>query len=154
MPPSSHPSGVLARHEQGLLEENRTILMRTNGHRSEEFNRLILPKCESIVRAIGHRMAYDAAVDSGLSEEITNLYLAAAVKQDSAWYVENLGFSRDAQSEAMDQAINGALGCLDEWLSRTEAEEYAKNVPILSQESWDRFVDGLEGFNSPLSAKL
>ena len=96
MPAPKRPSSLLAKHEQGLLEENRGLLRQIKNHRSDSFNRLILPKCEVIVRAIGHRMAYDAAMDAGLSPTIIELYAASAIKLDSAWYVEH-GVSRAEQ---------------------------------------------------------
>ncbi|KAJ7239264.1 acyl-CoA dehydrogenase NM domain-like protein [Mycena rebaudengoi] len=137
----------LALHEQGLLNENRTILAKINGHRSADFNHQVLPKSESIVRAIGHRMAYDAAVDAGLDATMTSLYLATTVKADSVWYSENLGYGRDLQDAAETEAICAALPCLDEWLDRSGAERYSQ-VPIVSESNWDSFVEGLQEFGS------
>ncbi|KAJ7261065.1 hypothetical protein C8J57DRAFT_1072126 [Mycena rebaudengoi] len=147
IPNSTHPKSFLALHEQGLLNENRTILAKINGHRSADFNHQVLPKSESIVRAIGHRMAYDAAVDAGLDATMTSLYLATTVKADSVWYSENLGYGRDLQDAAETEAICAALPCLDEWLDRSGAERYSQ-VPIVSESNWDSFVEGLQEFGS------
>lgn len=156
MPNSKRPKSPLALHERGLLEENRAILRKMEHHRSEDFNRLILPKCESIVRAIGHRMAYDAALDAGLDPQITQLYLAITVKQDSAWYAEH-GFSRVAQDTLEDEAIRAALPCLSSWLHDTGLKRYVQ-TPIASQRDWDLFTNGLKAFNgsdsSQVAAKL
>ncbi|KAJ7863751.1 acyl-CoA dehydrogenase NM domain-like protein [Mycena olivaceomarginata] len=133
VPLSTHPTDLLALHEQGLLAENRAILAQISGHRSADFNNLVLPKSEHIVRAIGHRMAYDAAVDAGLDPKITELYLATAVKFDSAWYCENADLPRHVQDARENEAICAALPCLDEWLK-----------------NWATFVEGLEEFGSDL----
>ncbi|KAJ7863766.1 hypothetical protein B0H14DRAFT_3107587 [Mycena olivaceomarginata] len=149
VPLSTHPTDLLALHEQGLLAENRAILAQISGHRSADFNNLVLPKSEHIVRAIGHRMAYDAAVDAGLDPKITELYLATAVKFDSAWYSENVELPRHVQDARENEAICAALPCLDEWLVRTGVECYSQ-VPILSENNWASFVEGLEEFGSDL----
>ncbi|KAJ7358021.1 hypothetical protein DFH08DRAFT_687442, partial [Mycena albidolilacea] len=54
VPRSTHPSSLLARHGQGLFAENQKNLRQCGGHRSVDFNNLVLPKSELIVRAIGH----------------------------------------------------------------------------------------------------
>ncbi|KAJ6512370.1 acyl-CoA dehydrogenase/oxidase, partial [Mycena vulgaris] len=144
---STHPTSLLARHETGLLNENRATLAKMCGHRSAEFNNLVLPKSERIVRAIGHRMAYDAAVDAELDPKITALYLATVVKTDSAWYSEKAEFGRDLQDDLENEAVCAALPCLDEWLVQTGAEHYSQ-VPIISETEWAAFVEGLQEFDS------
>ncbi|KAJ7631372.1 hypothetical protein DFH06DRAFT_1303818 [Mycena polygramma] len=96
-----HP--LLARHEQGLFAECQAILHQTGGHRSADFNNLVLPKSELIVRAIGHRMAYDAAVDAKLDPTITNLYLASTVPLDASWLAEHAGSGGARQDAAVHQ---------------------------------------------------
>ncbi|KAJ7656464.1 hypothetical protein DFH06DRAFT_1298289 [Mycena polygramma] len=103
VPASTHASRLLARHEQGLFAECQAILHQTGGHRSADFNNLVLPKSELIVRAIGHRMAYDAAVDAKLDPTITNLYLASTVPLDASWYAEHAGSGGARQDAAVDQ---------------------------------------------------
>ncbi|KAF7356178.1 hypothetical protein MVEN_00949100 [Mycena venus] len=147
VPSSTHPTSLLALHEQGLFAENRAILAKISGHRSADFNNLVLPKSEQIVRAIGHRMAYDAAVDAGLDPRITSLYLATAVKLDSAWYSENADLPRHLQDAQENEAICAALPCLDEWLVKTGVERHSQ-VPILSESNWATFVEGLQEFGS------
>ncbi len=153
LPESTHPDSLLARHEKGLLSQGRALLEKMQHHRSDEFNRFILPKCDSIVRAIGHRMAYDAAVDAGLDSTITDLYLVTAVKLDSAWYVEKEKHSCAVQDATEDEAIVAALPRLDDWLDQTGVEAYCQ-VPILSQSNWDTFVNGLKEHTSPTSQLL
>ncbi|KAJ7888604.1 hypothetical protein B0H14DRAFT_3127223 [Mycena olivaceomarginata] len=116
VPKSTHPSSLLARHEQGLFAENQQILHQSGGHRSADFNNLVLPKSELIVRAIGHRMAYDATLDANLDNSVTDLYLTSAMALDPAWYAEHAGFGGAQQDVAMHKAVTAALPFLDEWL--------------------------------------
>ncbi|KAJ7747812.1 acyl-CoA dehydrogenase/oxidase [Mycena metata] len=147
IPKSTNGSGLLSRHEEGLFAENRTILDRAGSHRSAAYNTLVLPKSELMVRAIGHRIAYDAAVDAKLDPRITELYLASAVKQDAGWYAEHVDFGGAKQDAAENAALLAALPCLDEWFLRTRAERYSQ-VPILSAANWKAFTHGLRGYNS------
>ncbi|KAJ7649473.1 hypothetical protein DFH06DRAFT_1193252 [Mycena polygramma] len=147
IPKSTNPTSLLAQHEDGLMAENQAILRQAGGHRSADFNNLVLPKSELIVRSIGHRMAYDAAVAAGLDARITDLYLASAVKLDGGWYAEHTDFGSARQDAAENAAIKAALPCLDEWLVRTGAERYCQ-VPILTDANWKFFVDGLREYSS------
>ena len=73
MPETPNPDLILARHEAGLFEEARKIMADLQcEHRSETFNRAILPLCQPLVEAIGHRMAYDAAVVPQSNDEVGN----------------------------------------------------------------------------------
>ncbi|KAJ7437590.1 acyl-CoA dehydrogenase NM domain-like protein [Mycena galericulata] len=147
VPKSTNPSSLLARHEQGLFAHNQAILHQMGGHRSADFNNLVVPKSELIVRSIGHRMAYDAAVDANLDPRITDLYLASVVKLDSVWYAEHADFGSALQDAAENDTLTAALPCMDEWLMRTGAERYSQ-VPILSDSNWRAFVDGLREYRS------
>ncbi|KIK53952.1 hypothetical protein GYMLUDRAFT_178284 [Collybiopsis luxurians FD-317 M1] len=145
LPPSTNPSSLVSRHEIGLITEFKEILERGGHHRSEYFNRFVLPHCARTVRAIGHRMAYDAAVDNSVDERATALYLAAAMKQDSAWYVLGADMTVSDQETMLDNAIEAALPLLDQWLDETGIEPYAQ-VPILSPQHWQSFIDDLPEF--------
>ncbi|KAJ7183713.1 hypothetical protein C8R46DRAFT_939809, partial [Mycena filopes] len=142
LPTSSNPSSLLAQHETGLLGECRAIMERIDRPQKELFNRFILPRCEDVVRAIGHRMAYDAAVEAKLDPRITGLYEAAAVKLDSAWYISGASVSLADQRAMEDDALEAALPCLDQWLADTGVEDYVQ-VPILTPAHWEAFVAGL-----------
>jgi hypothetical protein len=58
-------------------------------HRSESFIRPILPLCLPLVQAIGHRMAYEAAVAARLDPGPISLFEIGVVKNDASWHVEN-----------------------------------------------------------------
>lgn len=146
MPPARDPSSLLARHEKGLFDECRTIMQGMNkSHRSDEFNCLILPRCQALVEAIGHRMAYEAAVQAGVQPDLLALYEAGVVMLDSSWYVQHAGLSREAQFNTESHALNAVLPQLEKMLDDTGAEPYV-TAPILSQEAWDAFVAGLDTY--------
>ncbi|KAF5361364.1 hypothetical protein D9757_011349 [Collybiopsis confluens] len=146
LPSSTNPSSLLARHEEGLFSEFKRILEQAGHHRSESFNRFVLPHCTRIVRAIGHRMAYDAAIENSLDERASALYLAAAMKQDAAWYILGANMTLADQETVLDSAIEAALPLLDQWLANTGMEPYAQ-VPVLSPQHWQPFVDELPEFH-------
>ncbi|KAJ6509202.1 hypothetical protein C8R47DRAFT_12821 [Mycena vitilis] len=92
----------LSLHAQGLLSSCRTMLREVGQHRSDAFNRRILPHCRPTVEALGMQFAYDCAVAAGVEASVTKLYLATAMRHDEAWYVENLHMSQQALFEAED----------------------------------------------------
>ena len=104
MPPPADPNSLLARHEAGLFEELRDIIKDVPHHRSAEVNRLVLPHCQPVMEAIGHRMAYDAAVAQGVRPCLIDLYVANVVRCDPAWYAEHAGLGRRAQQEMETKA--------------------------------------------------
>lgn len=145
MPASTHPSSPLAQHEAFLFASKRDIILSMSHHRASDFNDRILPHCQAIVEAIGLRLAYDAALDAGLDSRITDVYLAAAIGRDPAWYSEHLGLTQERQAETREAAFREALPLLDEWLEAADVEEYI-TAPILSAKKWSQFVDKLEVF--------
>lgn len=147
MPPPRDPTGLLARHEAGLFEEARQVVANLGAsHRSEGFNRLILPLCQPLIEAIGHRMAYEAATKAKVHPDLLALYLAGVVKYDSSWYVEHMGLGRRAQHEMEDRALTSALPHLELFLEQTGARPYCI-APIASDESWNKFVNSLPHFD-------
>ena len=143
MPPMRDPTSLIARHEADMFEYCRRILSETNtGHRSDTFNRLILPLCQPLVEAIGCRMAYDAGVKMNVPTELLALYEVGVIKMDSSWYVEHAGLGRQVQHEMEDRAAGAVWPNLEMWLEMTNAGPYC-TAPILSQASWAQFEDSL-----------
>jgi acyl-CoA oxidase len=143
MHPPTDPTCLIARHEAGMVDECRSIMSRMDaGHRSEEFNRLILPLCQPLVEAIGHRMAYEAAVKTNVHRDLLALYEVGIINQDPSWYVEHAGLSRQVLREMEDRAATAALPMLEKFLNETDAAPYCMS-PIASDSSWGRFVDKL-----------
>ncbi|KAJ3992544.1 acyl-CoA dehydrogenase NM domain-like protein [Lentinula boryana] len=146
LPEPKYPDCLLYKHEQGLWKEARDRFSNLSGnHRSEEFNNAILPLCRPLVEFIGHRMAYEAAVDLGVNPLLVELYEAGAIRLDSSWYVENGLMSRAEQHDLESAAANKVLPDLERFLHDLEAAEYA-TAPIISEERWNGFVSGLPQF--------
>jgi len=154
MPEAADPNSLLARHEAGLFEEARTVVMGLGaGHRSEAFNRLVLPLCQPLIEAIGHRMAYEAAVRAQVSQEIIDLYVANAVKYDASWYIEHAAYTRHRIAEMEDAAAEKMLPQLNRLLDETGAEPYC-HAPIATDATWKAFVDQLPHYGGDAALNL
>lgn len=97
------------------------------------------------MEAIGHRMAYDAAVAQGVRPALVDLYVANVVKQDPAWYAENAGLGRAAQLAMETRAQDAVLPILGELIQEMDVFAYV-NAPLVSDERWDAFVDRLRTY--------
>ncbi|TCD62829.1 hypothetical protein EIP91_006370 [Steccherinum ochraceum] len=146
MPEPADPSSLLARHELGLFEETRTLVMNLgSGHRTEAFNRLVLPLCQPLIEAIGHRMAYDAAVKAKVPQDLVDMYVANALKHDPTWYIEHAGLTRREIAQMEDRAASAMLPKLEVMLEATGSAPYV-HAPIVSDENWKAFLDTLPHF--------
>ncbi|OJT05047.1 Acyl-coenzyme A oxidase, peroxisomal [Trametes pubescens] len=143
MPKPKNPDSLLARHEAGMFAELRDVLKSAPGHRSEEVNRLVLPYCQPMMEAIGHRMAYDAAVEQGVRPALIDLYVANVMKLDAAWYVEFAGLGRAAQQAMETRAMDAVLPMLGELVKEMDVFAYI-NAPLVSDERWAAFVDDMK----------
>ena len=103
------PTSLLARHEAGLMEEFRAILAGSKSHREASVTRKTLPRCLPLVEAIGHRMAYDAAVAAGVMPALVDLFVARVIQRDAAWYADHANLPRAAQMEMEENAVDAVL---------------------------------------------
>lgn len=153
LPQTTNPSSLLARHESGLIEKYRDILIRAPHHRSPETNKLVLPHCQRMIEGIGHRMAYDAAISAGVSLDLIDLYVASIIQLDSAWYSENVGLTIKSQEELQGRALDAVLPQVEELIRGLGVDEYV-SAPIVSDKAWSSYVDSLEVFNDNRSVLL
>ena len=130
----------------------KQLLQSSTDHRGKTFDQYILPMCKSMIRAVGHRMAYDAAVDAHLDPCLLDVYVASVVKLDPGWYVQYGNYNLEAQRAFESEAIEAAHPFLDKWLSRSRVKEYVQGVPIISPQNWDAFVADLPMYET-ISAK-
>ncbi|KAG2095719.1 acyl-CoA dehydrogenase NM domain-like protein [Suillus discolor] len=137
LPPSTHPDGPLAMHEISLFDE-ATKTVSSSSDFTQAFMQYVQPRCQLMVESMGHRMAYDAAVDQGVSQCLVDLYLINAIKTDAAWYVEHGVFTRKAMVHMEDAALSAALPRLEELLTAMEVEPYVSS-PIISDKCWEKF---------------
>ncbi|KAI0633884.1 acyl-CoA dehydrogenase NM domain-like protein [Trametes polyzona] len=153
LPPSTNPGSLLAKHESGLFAQLREVACSLENHRGAEANRLILPRCLPMVEAIGHRMAYDAAVAQGVRLVLIDLYVANALNLDSAWYSEHVGVGRAEQLEMETRAQDAVLPMLGELIQEMDVLAYV-NAPIVDDNQWNAFVDGLKVFEGDAQVDL
>ncbi|KAI0398388.1 acyl-CoA dehydrogenase/oxidase [Xylariaceae sp. FL0594] len=165
---------LLAKHEAGVWEEARAMVasLKDQDFRGEEFNALILPRCRDIVRATGHRMAYEAAAavaatpgdgaNAGITPEALSLFECICMKTDLSWYVSSSSSSSQSmsRSESGSDIINRAAFFARDALAGKEAlpeletfltqsrEDYLPRVPIMYEETWAEFIQGLPKFEA------
>ncbi|OJI82939.1 hypothetical protein ASPTUDRAFT_124765 [Aspergillus tubingensis CBS 134.48] len=140
IPDAKTPDSLLGRHEAGFIAEMEESLKRAKGHRTPEYNSLVLPRCRPMLLAIGQRMAYEAAVDAGVDPNFLALYEAGAVRNDSSWYVEQLRLSRASQYDMECQACDSVMSQLDRHLDELGIEPYC-TAPMLSPARWETFIN-------------
>src|ERR1700733_14845452 len=116
-------------------------------HRGEEFNILVLPRCQTLIQAIGHRMAYDAAVAVNLDACLVDMYVSSCINLDAAWYTEKGGLSRRQQGNMENMAIDAMSPRLNEFISLSGVEPYI-SAPIISSSGWKEYVNQLAVYGS------
>ncbi|KAF7590618.1 hypothetical protein BBP40_002613 [Aspergillus hancockii] len=115
-------------------------------HRSEELNAHTLPHCQALVEAIGHRMAYEAAHEADVAEDILALYEVGVLMNLPAWYVGKTGLNIQSRFDYEVQAMNSIILRLDILLDATGAEKYCTSL-IVSERSWEVFVGSLQAYD-------
>lgn len=154
MPATEHPESLLSQHEQGLLQEAQLALASLDrNHRSESFNQEVIPRCRPIVEAIGHRLAYDAAVKAGVQPALLTLYECHVVGKDVGWYIENGLITRAELRSRETTAANSLQAEIPNLLRDLEVEEYAL-APIISAKAWEQFVSRLPSFNASVRQNI
>jgi len=104
------------------------------------------------MQAVGHRIAYDAAIEASVDPVLIDIYVASTILCDPAWYSEatdpSVRLSRDEQLEMQLNACSKGVARLEEWLAKLEVEPYIL-APILSEEKWDAHEQKLQTFVGP-----
>ena len=114
---------------------------------------MILPFCLPLVEAIGHRMAYEAAIAEGVPQYLIDLYVTSVIKLDAAWYVEHAGLGRQSQEEMEMLALDAVLPHLDSLIREMGMASHI-TTPIVSDERWGQFVDSMEEFEGDGQVEL
>jgi hypothetical protein len=154
LPAPRYPDSLLAQHEKAIFAEMRELLAGMNNkHRSEEFNRLLLPRSKAFIVTIGQRMAYEAAVDARVDPVLVSLYEASAIIQDLSWYVESGKVRRKDALAAEDVALTAAFAKLDEFLEQADCGPCV-HAPVISQESWEKYVSNLTLLERPSDRRI
>ncbi|KAI0965617.1 acyl-CoA dehydrogenase/oxidase [Xylaria arbuscula] len=148
LPEAKNKSCPLARHEAGVWQEARELIesLGAKSHRSEEVNAHLLPRCRDLVKASGHRMAYEAAAAGGkMKPEALRLFESTCIKSDLSWYCQFDGLNRNDFFKNDTTAAREALPLLQEFLAQKRPSR-ATVAPIMNDESWDEFVQSLPTF--------
>ena len=146
MPLPDTSDSLLAEHALSLFEENKALLQKLpRGHRDPAFNTLILPQAEYAVEAMGHAMAYSAALRGGLPKPILDVYECAVVRCDPAWYAEQGGLTRYQQRVREDDAVTRAVPHLATYLDDLNIEAYV-SAPIVSDAAWKAYFGAMSVF--------
>ncbi|KAH0601463.1 hypothetical protein MHUMG1_00339 [Metarhizium humberi] len=152
IPKARNPTSQLAKHEYGVWKEAacqaKAILSTDGSNRDDVFNAMLLPRCRKLVLAIGHRMAYEAAVDSSrVTIEMLRLYEATCMLEDPGWYVENTKFTSSKLDEHHAMVVRALLPSLDRLLDESGAAAWVTS-PIVTEERWTDFVGKLPEYTS------
>lgn len=151
-PPTSNPESVLYRHEQSLTSHLRSMLPES-GHRNPETEVILLPQCQGLIEAIGHRMAYDAAVEEGLDQYLIDSYVSHAISADPSWYSEEGGIPRALQKKMELEAATASFQHLESLLERLDVDSYV-TAPMVSDERWNAYERSLETHSHPETPML
>ncbi|KAJ7171664.1 acyl-CoA dehydrogenase NM domain-like protein [Mycena crocata] len=151
-PSCSNPNSILAQHETYIISELRQVLQRSGHHRNSHFDSVVLPQCQSLIEAVGHRVAFDAAMDGGVEPLLIDLYIASVIKHDSAWYAENAGLSRSVQRQMEEDAVEGLYPNIDRFLEVLDVASYA-TAPIVSDDQFNKYLRELPVFTHSTQAR-
>ncbi|GJJ13640.1 hypothetical protein Clacol_007896 [Clathrus columnatus] len=136
------PDHLLAKHEQSIINELKTILAQSTDHRSPETERMLLPHCRGVLETIGHRWAYEAALARGVSQPIIDLFVASLFELDAAWYSESADISRWKRKNLLLERASALYGDLPNLLELLDVKSYV-TAPIVSQQRWDKYTSRL-----------
>ena len=140
---------LLAQHASSLLAECTEALSQLGGTRSQQFMSVILPQAQPVVEAIGHAIAYSAAVKANLPKPILDVYESSVIRQDPAWYSEH-GMPRSAQRIRENKAVSSLIPELPKYLSALEIENYVM-APVISDSRWKAYLSWLIVYNGSAS---
>jgi hypothetical protein len=144
VPPYRNPNSLLARHEHSLTSSLRARLADATSHRDQSVDTTVLPLCQSLIEAIGTRLAYESAIGS-LQDDILDLFVASNFRKDPAWYALNEGLDGGTQSRMETDAAKRLLPHIDMLLEMLEVEPYVV-APIVSDERWHCYVNRLDTY--------
>lgn len=151
LPEPLDPSTILAQREREIMTNARHKLAELGGykeHRGLEFNRHILPRCRPLVEAIGHRMAYEAARDSGVCPKVLRLFEMLCLATDLSWRLSEDRAITQTFHDSLVKAYDEVLPDMLKAVLESEAKDYV-TAPIVSDKSWTTFVGELPSFAYP-----
>lgn len=151
LPEPGDPSMALAQREDRLMQDARQKLAELGGykqHRGQEFNRHLLPRCRPLIEAIGYRMAYEAARDSGVCPKVLRIFELLCLAAGPGWPMSEDNTAIPTFHDDLVKAYDEVLPEMLQGVQETEVNDYI-TAPIVSDESWASFVEGLPSFKYP-----
>ena len=146
MPEPTKIDCLLAKYEMGLAEEAMaTIQSIPEGHRSQEFSRLLIPRCPPIVQGIGNRMVYETALVAGVENELIDLFEVGVIKQNLSWYIEAGLLTRSRVREMENRALDAVQSRAEELIDKLDIAPYV-TAPIAKESTWESFMQDLPTF--------
>ncbi|RPD57016.1 hypothetical protein L226DRAFT_491028 [Lentinus tigrinus ALCF2SS1-7] len=142
IPAPAHKETLLWRHAEGLLRTAREYVATCGNHRSEKANAYVLPLAQAGVSAIGHALAYSAAIDAAVPKPLLDVYECAVIRLDAVWYSESAGLSSFEQRMREDSASAAVMPHLDQYLHDLNIAPYVR-APIVSDAAWKAYVKSL-----------
>lgn len=149
----SHKNALtpLVQLEHDLMNDIKSRLAEVGGykrHRSQAFNQHVLPLCRPLVEAIGHRMAYEAAQQAGVSPDVLELYGRLSTSKSLIHSPAQSVHKVRRGDPLLDKQYESVLAQIrSESLQRAPIDDYI-TAPIVSKEKWENFTNSLVCFNS------
>jgi acyl-CoA oxidase len=110
-----------------------------------EMASVVLPQATRIIESIGHRMAIEAAYQTGIDTKLIKLYEISAVKCDPAWYAEHC-VGRIEQDRMERDAVEAAAPELGRFVEELNIYAYIQ-APIVSDHKWEAYAARLPSFD-------
>ena len=91
------------------------------------------------MNAIGHALAYSAAVDAGVAQPLLDVFECAVIRLNAVWYSECAGLSSFEQRMREDRASAAVMPRLEDYLRELNIARYVR-APIVSDAEWKAYV--------------
>ncbi|KAF8992117.1 acyl-CoA dehydrogenase NM domain-like protein [Cyathus striatus] len=140
LPPAADASSLLAKHEAALISECREAMLSQSdsADMNAAFNKHVLPSCQKIVEAIGHRIAYEAAIEAQLPQYVIDLFVANVIRADPSWFLDTRMLSRRDIAEMELRGVEQAMPNLEALVNGLGVRAYITS-PIVSDGAWEVF---------------
>lgn len=158
LPPPIDSSATLYIHEQSLLAHFRRLILSSDpspiesqSHRSRSIEATLLPHCQPFIEAVGHRLAYEAALKHNVDRRLVDLFVAS-VMQDTGDVAPAEEFGIGLEARKRNKVIGCATviyeaGVMERMLDALNVEAYIKS-PMVTKAKWDEYVGGLTIFGA------
>ena len=140
MPQPSHTDTLLWKRYDSYVSTNKMLLASfSKGAKDDRVNALIFPQSEPAIRALGHALAYSAALEAGVARPLLDLFELAAMKVDALWYAEKAGITEAIRMAKEDRAASQALPDLRKYVDELGIRPWVHS-PLISDERWEKWL--------------